>query len=87
MLGRYEKCPRALVFILFQNLIGMLGRHKKMSTYTGVYFVSKPYRYARKSFIHDAFRKKFFVSKPYRYARKETEAFNDFYDGICFKTL
>jgi len=32
----------------FQNLIGMLGRGSKSNILKEIFFVSKPYRYARK---------------------------------------
>jgi len=65
----------------------MLGRVYKMSTYTGVYFVSKPYRYARKVVITIEEVQKIKVSKPYRYARKPPTIGVISFDSGSFKTL
>ena len=44
---------------LFQNLIGMLGRHHDGSGMVYGYTVSKPYRYARKRMVCDCNKDRF----------------------------
>jgi len=71
----------------FQNLIGMLGRVPTVSVSEILYCVSKPYRYARKFFLHIYIIFLYIVSKPYRYARKPFFVEFTCNKDFCFKTL
>jgi len=70
MLGRKKTGAYFEVIHGFQNLIGMLGSMFTVWEIKQLFFVSKPYRYARKCVCMGKRLKRDIVSKPYRYARK-----------------